>query len=173
MTDKHYADAFKAALNELSRMQEKHDKLIAQEEALEERMDQLRTAALSLAGLADVDIENYPELLTGPDPRIGITKAVEQVLRESDVPLVPVDIRDGVFRISPSVAGHKNPLASIHAVLRRFVDNDRVVIITYPDGKIGYLWVDRDDFEEFLRKGYPTTPERVITRIKANRSKKR
>lgn len=176
MPTDYYKTAFEAAVKELATLSKAFDDLSQQQELLEDRMEKVRLGAVSLATLANLDFqkiqEDYPEMFDSQrDPRIGITEAVRSVLRDSKDMLTPIKIRDEVYDINPTIAGHKNPLASIHAVLRRLVDANQIIIGTDEDGKTSYGWVDCDDFEERLNR-WVSNPEEMIKRIKARKKKK-
>jgi len=178
MTSDHYQKAFEAAIAELAVLSAEYETFVKKEEALEDRMNKIRLAAISLAELANLDLqqieEKYPDLKAGiaAGPRIGITDAVRQVLAASNEMLTPIKIRDGVFQLSPSIAGHKNPLASIHAVIRRLIDSDQVVIAADREGNTSYGWIDCDDFEERIRR-WVTNEDELIKKVKASRKKKK
>jgi hypothetical protein len=178
MSVEFYKTAFKAAVEELSSLTEQYERKVREEEALEDRMEKVRAGAVSLATLAGMDFQKvqdeYPSLFAGqPDPRIGITDAVREVLRSSPDMLTPLEIRDRVYRLSPTIAGHKNPLASIHAVIRRFMDTDQVVMATTDQGsgKTMYGWVDCDDCEERLER-WVTNVDEALARLRKKRKPK-
>src|SRR5687768_8042063 len=133
MTDDSYQKAFTSAVAELAELQRQRDEEQKKVDTLDERMDKVRQGALGLAALVDIEFEeikrDYPRLFNEEhDPKLGITEAVKLALRDSPNALAPTQIKERVLQISPAVAGHKNPMASIHAVLRRLVDANEVFL---------------------------------------------
>lgn len=70
---------------------------------------------------------------------IGITKAVAQILQTYKVALTPVLIRDLLPCVGFDASRYKDPLTSIHVVLKRLVISGQVVRRELPEGN-GYLW---------------------------------
>src|SRR5438270_10894331 len=131
MVEDAYKKAFKDGVEEFYRLSSRRDELTAELEAVEDRMERVRQGTIALARLADMNFaeiqEAHPDLFDGqPDLRLGITDAVREVLKSAATTLPPIEIRNRVFQISPAVAGHKSPMASIHAVLRRLIESGEV-----------------------------------------------
>ena len=162
MTNLHqdaFQNAFQLAVAELSDLQRQREQKQKEVDSLDERMEKVRQGALGLAALVNIDFErikrDHPRLFSEEhDPKLGITEAVKMALRETDGILSPKEIKDRVLRISPAVAGHKNPMASIHAVLRRLVDADEVFMAVYEEtGRTVYGWVgDNMDRQTIKRR---------------------
>lgn len=72
------------------------------------------------------------------DP-LGITKAVAQILQTYKVSLTPVLIRDLLPCVGFDASRYKDPLTSIHVVLKRLVISGQAVRRELPEGH-GYLW---------------------------------
>jgi hypothetical protein len=179
MTDDFYKKAFDSAVDELSSLTTRHSNLLKEAATLEERIEKVRQGALGLATLADIDFQQikdkYPKLFEDQiDPRMGITDAVREALRMNGGLMTPTDVREGVFRISPAIAGHKNPMASIHAILRRLVDSDEVLIGTDKEKRTVYVWAGTDEALEHATTLFKKTEQmdEIIARIKAERAKK-
>jgi hypothetical protein len=177
MTDDFYKQAFEAALEELSDLEKERETLKTKMEATEERMEKVRQAALGLLSLSGVDFQvikdKYPNLFDNQlDPRIGITEAIRQVLKSSEDMLTTYEIRDLVFQISPTIAGHKNPIATVSSILRRLMDNDEVTSGIFKDGKTVYGWIASEDAEERLKRWFKQDGKEIWERVKARRAKK-
>lgn len=142
-----YQKAFDIAVGDLARLQAERDTVQTQLDGLDSRIERVRQGALGLAALIDLDFlqlkQRHPRLFDDShDPRIGITEAVRAAMTESPETLSPVDIKERVLQIAPAVAGHKNPMASIHAVLRRLVDSGEVVMAVFTEtGRTVYGWI--------------------------------
>jgi hypothetical protein len=176
MTNDFYQRALDSALDELSKLQAERDAQQAKIDILDERIDKVRQGALGLTALADIDFnvvrDKYPDLFDDTsDPRVGITQAVREALRSSNDTLLPKEIRDRVFQISPTVAGHKNPLASIHAVLRRLAESNEVILTIDGADRTRYGWIGSDDAAERLKRWF-TNGDEVWERIKSRRKKR-
>jgi acyl-CoA synthetase (AMP-forming)/AMP-acid ligase II len=178
MIDESYKKAFHAGVDEFYVLVTRRDALIAELEAVEDRMERVRQGVMGIAPLANMDFEElrvkYPELFEGRvDPNVGITEAVRESLRSTDQALTPREIRDRVIQLSPVVAGHSNPMASIHAILRRLMDTDEIISFVDSLDRTMYGWVplDEDAAMERLNR-WITNPERTWKRIQQSRKKK-
>jgi hypothetical protein len=180
MTDDFYKTALQSALKELAELSDKREEARDLLNTLEERIEKVRQGALGLASLADVDFDEvkkeYPKLFADQiDPRMGITDAVREALRANGDLMSPADIQDAVFRISPAVAGHKNPLASIYAVLRRLTDGDEVLVGLDSGGRTVYGWCGTDEALDHIAKRFAHDDNfnEVVSGIKTRRAKKK
>jgi hypothetical protein len=176
MTDDFYKKAFNSALEELATLAKRRTLLKKELLDLEDRMEKLRQGAVGLASLANVEFheikENYPDLFEDEiDPRMGITDAVRETLRASQGWLTPVDVRNRLYLMIPAIASHKNPLASIHAVLRRLVDKGEVVSGSDAEKRTVYAWIGSDEairrlYNEFAKEREKESFISVIREIK-------
>lgn len=93
------------------------------------------------------------------DPALGLTESIKAVLR-SVAPggLFPTTIRIKLEEAGFDFSSSKNPMASIHAILKRLVDKGVVEIGTKnKDGKPAYHWMlsgDADDPDAFMKTFY-------------------
>jgi len=71
---------------------------------------------------------------TFPDERLGLTKAVWHVFQTYDIELTAVTIRDLLPTLGFETSRYKEPLTSIHVILRRLVSRQ---IITRKQGAQG------------------------------------
>ncbi|HKS75464.1 MAG TPA: hypothetical protein VJQ82_19805 [Terriglobales bacterium] len=72
-------------------------------------------------------------------PPLGITEAVSRVLEASRMCLTPVLIRDLLPCVGFDTSRYKEPLPSIHVVLKRLVNSRQVMRVPLQNGD-GYLW---------------------------------
>lgn len=159
MTDDFYKKAFETALSELSDLESNREELNKKLDTTDERIEKVRQAALGLLSLAGIDFQEikdkYPTLFRNDiDPRLGITNAVRQVLKTSSDMLTTHQIRDLVFQVAPAIAAHKNPIATVSAILRRLIDYEEVISGVFEDGKTVYGWVDDNDAEERIKRWF-------------------
>jgi hypothetical protein len=183
MTKDSYREALDSALEELTSLSKRKAALMKSVDKIDERIDAVRQGALGLLTLAEVDFQEvkgkYPDLFEEQiDAPMGITDAVREALRTSKEMLTPIEIRDKVFQISPAIAGQKNPLASIHTVLRRLAEKGIVATaMMEANGATNYGWIDVDDWEERLRGWFGTDEDRTaaieIVRQRREKEKKK
>lgn len=178
MTRVSYKNAFRSALQELTELSQQRTDVQIQLDELDERIERVRQGALGLSVLAGIDFQEiktkYPDLFEEQiDARMGITDAVREALRTESEMLTPMEVRDKVFRISPAIAGHKNPLASIHAVLRRLQDKNEVAYAVHEDtSKTMYGWIGSDDWKQRLKRWIKNSDE-SIERVTRERERQR
>jgi hypothetical protein len=179
MTDDFYKKAFKSALLELSALTKQRNEVKEQLDELDERIEKVRQGAIGLTSLANLDFQEvkgkYPDLFEDQiDQRMGITDAVRAVLSSSaDDMLTPTEIRDRVFQLSPGIAGHKNPLASIHAVIRRLIDKNEVLYGVDGLERTVYGWIGSDDWKERISTWNFKNADEVIERIEKEKGKRK
>jgi len=70
---------------------------------------------------------------------VGITERVKQLL-DSQVNglFAPVVVRSHLEAAKYDLSKHPNPMATIHAVLKRLVEQQKAVAMPFSDGKTGY-----------------------------------
>jgi hypothetical protein len=84
-----------------------------------------------------------PETITKADSEaLGLTKAVSQVFQTYDLELTPVNVHALLPTIGFDTSKYKDPLTSIHAILRRLVSRN---IITRKQGSSGSTVYVRTD----------------------------
>jgi len=152
---------FRAALDDtlqhLSQALVKRERLQEQLTAQDGRVDDLQSAADSIGRLCGVDPrEKYPELFpASAEPELGFTDAVRRVFKtlpDDRVFLDPMGVRDGLKVDKFPLAKYKNPLASIHTILKRL----------HEQGEL-----KRFEFEDMVRYGLKTAEnERVVEELK-------
>lgn len=138
MSSSSYKAALEAARNELGQ-------LARQREQIEKRMSQLTKIIESLIPLIESEAALQADsklVIVGEggagktalalrliDPDAGITQAIKRVFDVfgkgndgSNVPLTPIDVRGGLNFAGWDLTQHKNPMATIHSVLKRLVE---------------------------------------------------
>ena len=73
---------------------------------------------------------------------IGLTEAVRRVFATYRIRLTPVLVRDLLPSVGFDTSRYKEPLTSIHAILRRLVLRREVTREKAPDGGTVYVWVE-------------------------------
>jgi hypothetical protein len=149
------SDSFKAALqaarNELGR-------LARQREQIDQRMIQLVKIVESLLPLVDSDNAVESDSLTATvsalvgndalvDQEEGITEAIKRVFELfgtastaagiSPMSLTPLEVREWLIKLGSDLSKYPNPMATIHSILKRLVDQTWLVRVE-KDGKPAY-----------------------------------
>ncbi|MGB8061235.1 MAG: hypothetical protein WCF26_05020 [Candidatus Sulfotelmatobacter sp.] len=112
--------------------------LIQKRDETETRIAQLRQTIRALAEICEEspkEIELWMTRNASGRPS-GLTDAIRWVVRTSDKPLSPTEIRDELARRGFDLHGYQNPLASIHTVITRL--GLKLEIDYVP--KVGYRW---------------------------------
>lgn len=109
-----------------------HKELMKQQIEIQARMLHLRTVFYSLGALS----ESWAKL--------GLTEAIKGVAESSEHGLSPVEIKDKLQAASFPVDKYKNPLATIHTVVKRLVDSGDMLLTSdgryyYPGAYLGYM----------------------------------
>jgi hypothetical protein len=147
-----YQSALESARTELGQ-------IARQRELLDRRMTQLTRIIESLIPLieSEMAIEVGSAAIEAAATRAGelpssifdhgstITEATKKVFDVfgtgpggEDVPLTPLDVRGGLTVAGWDLSQHKNPMATIHSILKRLVEQD-VLEATEKDGKPAYI----------------------------------
>jgi hypothetical protein len=103
--------------------------LVQKKETLEDRLQEVieriatvREAAWSMRELSGIDPEKeYPHLFSfDAAPDVGFTDAIREVFRANlSIVLTPVGVRNKLKERGFPLQNYKNPLASIHTILKR------------------------------------------------------
>lgn len=133
MTEDTYRKALESANSEL-------DELLGQQEQIARRIAQLRQTVGSLSPLV-VGSENAKAVgdATPYLDKSGLTDVVRDVLRASDKPLRPLQVKEGLERIGFDLTVYKNAMAAVHTVLKRLVENGEAKSTT-AGGQTLYQW---------------------------------
>jgi hypothetical protein len=131
-----------AALAEAAGLIAERDALDQQVERLNRKIQDLVAAVEGLAPLCGIDAKKEYAYLFPYDmePEVGFTDAIRKVL--STVPMnmyTAVGVRDELIKSGFDVDKYTNPMASVHTILKRLVENSEV--LTYDEeGKTVYCW---------------------------------
>jgi len=132
-------DSFKVALDDtllqISEMLVRRDAIQGELDQVNGRIEDLEDAAYSLGTLCGIDpIKEHPELFPeSAEPETGFTDAVRRVFQnipEGRRLYSARNVRDSLKEAGFPLENYKNPLASIHTILKRLVKKgeiDRVV----------------------------------------------
>ncbi|HEV2705331.1 MAG TPA: hypothetical protein VGV59_05370 [Pyrinomonadaceae bacterium] len=145
MPNDSYQDALRTATDELSELMEQREELQSRLYQIQHRINVLRDGIFGLCTMVGEDpYTTRPELFGNDEaaPEVGFTDAVRAVLRNSGKFLTPVDVRDELRRTGFDVDKYRNPLASIHQILRRLVKSDEVETNEDEEKKV-YRWKAR------------------------------
>lgn len=147
-----YKKSLNAAAKELTRVFEQEEELESRLLELKERKRVLSVTVESLAELCNIDAEKeYPHLFPeniGSD--VGFTDAIRSVLKAFDSSYTsPVSVRDALEKKGFDLSKYKNPLASIHTILKRLVRSGEADTITQDStGRVLYTWIGKRRDEE-------------------------
>lgn len=151
-----YKAALEEAVKELANAVSERKRLELEREALDRKIKELRDGVVGVGSLCGMDrssiIDQYPELFSHlTDPDMGLTEAIRRVLksredlvghlgrRPNESFLTPIQIREQLQSINYDLSNHQNILASLHTILKRLTDQQKVVTTTI-DGKTAYRW---------------------------------
>jgi Tfp pilus assembly protein FimV len=119
----------------LENARRERDDLKRQLADLSQRITQLNATIAALAALCG----------EGDPTMHGLTAAVRQVLKKAHpTGLVPTTVKRMLIEGGFPVADHRNPGASIHTILKRLERNGEARRGTHVDGRVFYVWVDKD-----------------------------
>lgn len=141
-------EALSAAREEHKELLTKRDELEAQRaeidfelEGVEKRILQLQQTVASLSELTGEASRTLPIYLPPLDlNNLKLADACREILRSSKDYLTPIAVRDALLEQKYDLRPYSNPLASIHAVLKRLRDSNEVVRTAGSDGKAVYRW---------------------------------
>lgn len=139
-------EALKAARDEHRTLLQKRDELDAaraeidfEVEKVDQRAVQLEQTINSLAELTGAN--KMPQRLAPIDVNnLKLANACRAVLGSSNNFWTPITVRDHLMSLQYDLRPYSNPLASIHAVLKRLIDSGEAVRTAGPDGKAMYRW---------------------------------
>jgi hypothetical protein len=129
-----YKQALDETFRQLALALEKREKFQGELAALDDHITDLEEAARSVGTLCGIDPhEARPDLFPdNAEPELGFTDAVRKVFENTKDHLHhPVSVRDELKKMGFPLAKYKNPLASIHTILKRLVDQgelDRLLL---------------------------------------------
>jgi hypothetical protein len=131
------ADEQVAAL--LERYKLEYDELTELRRRVDARLAQLHTAITAVTAAANREPLRFEGTLAD---------ACRIVLKSATKPMAPTEVRDGVVGLGfqLSTIQHDNPMASIHAVLKRFADSGDAEKVPSKNGML-YRWTGKAQAE--------------------------
>jgi predicted nuclease with TOPRIM domain len=124
MGNEDYRKAYETATGEL-------EKLLGEQEKMEKRVLALRKTLNVLStlcqqeGMDTTDLDRrYAHLMEVVES--SLTRDILQIVRNSAGGITAAEIREELIKLGGSLAEHRNPLATIHAVLSRLTESGRV-----------------------------------------------
>ncbi len=123
MTTEQYRQTLEAAIEEYERLKQER-------EAIETRLAQLRQTIGALGPLCKLPRRDVP----------GLTDACRSVLRAKLGGLMPLEVKAGLETMGLDLSTYSNPLASIHAVLKRLAKAGEVLKLKNRQKKTLYVW---------------------------------
>jgi len=109
---------------------EEYERLKAQRDAIETRLAQLRQTIGALGPLCKLPRHDI----------LGLTDAIRSVLRARSGGLTPLEVKDGLQTQGLDLSTYSNPLASIHAVLKRLARSGEILRLENRRRKTAYAW---------------------------------
>lgn len=146
MADRAYAELLEKARTDL--VQAKAEKF-----ALEHRIGRLERTVMALTSLV-VD----PKI----DPAMGITEAIKAALRLAFPRSVyPTALRRALEDAGFDFSNQKNPMASIHSILKRLQKQGHIESQTSGDGRTTWSWISdvQPTLNEIRTIGVPPLPD--------------
>jgi hypothetical protein len=125
MDNKPFREAYEAAASEL-------EVLLRDQERIEERILSLRKTMNALTTLIcqsegkDKNFIDYAYARLQELVDSSLTRDIHQIVATSSTPLTASEIRTELNELGGSFAEHKNPLATIHAILNRLHESGRI-----------------------------------------------
>lgn len=147
MTPARYKELFHSEMASLLKALKRRKGLKKEVDDLNKEIAKKREGILGLAALAEIDVrKTYPEVFVADvQAQLGLTDAIRKIFHEWDQGegYSPTEIREGLIDIGFPIHQHKNPLASIVAVLKRLVDAGFLMPATDNEtNKTIYYWAD-------------------------------
>lgn|GEM_PF-3132528 len=136
MTNQDYERALQAAHKELAEIATERAKLDARIIRLTKTIDTLK----SLIRGDSEDSDEAAVIAALPDiERLGITDAIREIVWNNAAPMTPPQVKDALLLAGfEKLREYSNPLAAVHAVLRRLKESDHLDEIPLADGKKAY-----------------------------------
>lgn len=164
MSNKNYRKAYDSAAKEL-------ETLLRKKKSIESRILSIRKTMNVLSTLLKEEgdekwLENALGVLDAIEP--SLTDDIYSILNHSPEPFTTTDVLDELKKFSRTIAEHKNPLATINAVLMRLVEQKKATL-DLKDGR--KAWRAVPTFDNRFREYYkldptPDEPERWQSRWK-------
>ena len=145
MPNEAYRQAIDTAAQELGELMKRHEELETELEHVQDRIETLQFGLTALGAVSGIDPRQeypdlYPEEMT---PDLGFTDAVREALKSANPIMIfsPVLVRDELQKRGFDLTKYRNPLASIHTILKRLRASDEVIAhLDESTGKYLYSW---------------------------------
>jgi len=123
--------------------------LLVQRQELDKEIARMHAIVTNLQNLcADQDQRNFwrsADRVVKADLKVGITEAVRVILQENFFPMTAVDLKKQIEARKLNIQRYTNPLAVIHTVLKRLVQNGDVRVVAPINGLKAYQWISSTD----------------------------
>jgi hypothetical protein len=114
-------------------------RLLRERRRLDEEIERLQRQVRKAADGGN----NGRDIITLADPEgIGLTQAISHVFQTYDIELTAVTVRDLLPTLGFDTSKYKDPLLSIHAILKRLVSRDIITRRLGPRGSSVYVRTD-------------------------------
>ena len=124
MGNEHYRKAYESAAKELDGLLEQQEKTESRIMALRKTMNNLSTLCQQEGiDLSRID-QAYGRLLEIVES--SLTDDIYRIISNAEQPLTTSEVRKELNELGGSLAEHRNPLASINAILNRLEESGRV-----------------------------------------------
>jgi 16S rRNA G966 N2-methylase RsmD len=164
MTQDFYKQALFAARIERSKLLDRRKELDAERADIELRMTQLEQTINGLVILSGEQPDTTPKIIAEQLKGLGLADACRVILNSSDRFMTPVRVRNMLEHVKYDFGTQSNPLASIHAILKRFVESGEAEALDV-GGKTGYRLkreISKPGLEEIKERVAGATREIVI-----------
>jgi hypothetical protein len=130
-----YKVALDQTLEQLAKALARRERLQLTQAKWDSHIDDLQDAAEALGRLCGIDpTKQHPELFPeDAEPEVGFTDAVREVFRNADERFLyqPISVREKLKEMGFPIAKYKNPLASIHTILKRLVEHGEIIRVDF------------------------------------------
>jgi hypothetical protein len=137
MNQDFYKQALFALRVEIAALTKEREGLDARRIEIEQRLAQLDQTEKGLILLSGEKVDIKPSDLSEMVKGLGLADACRAALRARDRFLTPISLRATLEFVGYDFGNQANPLASIHAILKRFVESGEAEALEV-EGKVGY-----------------------------------
>jgi hypothetical protein len=129
------------------------EKLLEQREEIDRQISKVKQAIIGLAPLAEESgLTGVASVLARSFAEAGVTDAIREILKSSQKPLTPLEVKERLIQMKPSAIAQSNIMASIHTVLKRLVPKE-ARSFTDKQGEVVYQWIfPRQGLYELIKK---------------------
>ncbi|HJQ30927.1 MAG TPA: hypothetical protein VJ866_02035 [Pyrinomonadaceae bacterium] len=139
MSNEYWKGVLDAARTRLEQLRERRDVLDAEREEVNLEIVQVEQVVANLTPLVAEARREVPRValkLLG----LSLSDACRQVLQALNRHMTPIEVRDTLDASGYDLSQHKNPLASIHGVLKRLAEAGDAEAITHDVRGTMYRW---------------------------------